>query len=609
MPGICGCCTNVKNVGLANKMITLLAHGENWLEGNYIHHQFGFHGVVDFKSSLKDDFFSSDNKSVAVYGDVYFFKDQKVSKKKAKTILSLYEKYGLNFLKDLNGSFVLSIYDKENLIIANDRLGSKNLFYAVDLNRILYSSEIKAILADKLIIPELNYETIAEFFLFSYPLENKTYFEGIKLLPPASILVSHKDKTDKIQVKKYWNFKFNRKNYKNLNLNSLVKEFNTIMEKAVEIRMVDKDKIGIFLSGGLDSRLIAGFAKRVAERVGKELISFTFGTKGGWQEKIARQVADRLGIENRFYEIPSDSIANYAEEIVYRGDGHIRIRDAHFISLLSKVKSDVSTVLVGFFCSELFGEMLSADVLEVSSKSELIDYLFNRYEVKQTAKHIPEIFSRSTLIKLRKEAKENFIETVNEIPFDSYDEIADYWEIQQRDRRYILPLSNYMSWYLDTRLPYLDNEIVDFAINLPVELRFGKRFIHKALRYIFPDLANIPWEKSGVPPDTMGLPLMLSKIRRFANAQLKTLIEKISFGKVIIRSPDYRAYDYLLRTGSKKYVEDILLRKPNKIFNREYIRKIVEEHMKGKKSHDQIICDVLNISLLADMYMRKENNQ
>ena len=83
------------------------------------------------------------------------------------------------------------------------------------------------------------------------------------------------------------------------------------------------------------------------------------------------------------------------------------------------------------------------------------------------------------------------------------------------------------------------------------------------------------------------------------------MIEKLSLGKLLIRSQDYRAYDYLLRTGSKKYVEDILLQNTSEIFNREYIRKIVEEHMKGKKNHDQIICDVLNINLLIKFIERK----
>ena len=78
-----------------------------------------------------------------------------------------------------------------------------------------------------------------------------------------------------------------------------------------------------------------------------------------------------------FYEINSDSIAKYAKEIVYKGDGHIRIRDAHFYSLLREIKSIVDTVLVGFGCSELFGETIFNDLSTITSKNYLINHIFN----------------------------------------------------------------------------------------------------------------------------------------------------------------------------------------------------------------------------------------
>jgi len=459
---------------LATEMSSRLGHGEDWFRAKCLCHPPGFHGVVDFKSRLESSWALSNGK-----------------------MLSLYEEGGLNFTKHLNGSFVTSIYDedKRKIIVVNDRYGSKNLFYTISKDGLFYSSEIKAILAQPSIKPKLTPEAVAEFFTFSYLLGNKTFFQAIELLPPASIL-SYDCKQGIIQIENYWDFEFHQ-NREPKALEIYLAEFDSVMEKAVEIRMTDKDKMGIFLSGGLDSRLMAGFAKRVADKKGKELVSFTFGTKKGWQEKIARQVADRLGIENEFYEIPADMVANYAEEVVYKGDGQIRVRDAHFISLLSKVRTQVDTVLVGLFCSELFGEHFPQGILGVPSKEELADYLFNRERYEQVAQHIPKMFSTELPIDLEK-VRVNFIDTVMEIPFDSPGEIANYWELRQRDRRYIIPLSNYMSWYLDTRLPYSDNEVVDFALRLPLELRFKKAFIHKALRNIFPNLACIHWEKSGV---------------------------------------------------------------------------------------------------------------
>ena len=601
MPGIFGCCAKEGNSSLAKKMLSLLTHGEDWFEGKFLHHQFGFHGVVDAKPRLENCYASSNDKSAVVYGNIYSYKDQKLSKNKAETVLSLYKKYGLDFLKDINGSFVLSIYDGGKLIIAADKLGSKNLLYTTKSDGILYSSEIKAILADKSIETTLNHEAIAEFFTFSFPLDNKTFFEGIKLLPPASILICHQDK---MLIKRYWDFKFDRRKQKDLT--ALIKEFEEIMEKAVEIRMADKDKIGIFLSGGLDSRLIAGFAKRIADITNKELISFTFGTKGGWQEKIASKVASELGIENRFYEIPSDSISKYAEEVVYKGDGHIRIRDAHFISLLDKVRSECEDVLVGFFCDTIFGTHLSKDILQISSKDKFVGYLFNKYKVKQIAEHIPTIFSKNFPNNLGEKIKENFVNTVMEIPFDSYGNIAHYWDLRQRGRRYILPMSNYIEWYVKAMDPFLDDKVVDFAVNIPLELKFRKKIIHIACESIFPNLSDIPLEDTGAPPHTVGVSRILPIARRFALAKAKSVVERISFGKILFEPKDYRGYEYWLKTGSKKYVYDILLQSSTlystPIFNQKYVDNIVHEHMKGKSNYDQLICDLINFKLINKMF-------
>lgn len=609
MPGIFGILTPTINTipeTLADEMPGRLQHGENWFTAKCLRHQSGFHGVVDFEHRLEDSYASTNDKSLVIYGDVYSCdKYGTLMLSKAEALLYLYENDGPSFISQLNGSFVISILDeqKDELIVANDRLGSKELFYIKDQDGLRYSSEIKALLVEPSIKPKLNSEAVAEFFTFSHLLDSKTLFQGVELLPPASIL-RYDCGTSQLQIETYWDFEFDRDEEPE-NIETYLEEFESLMEKAVGRRMEDKSKIGIFLSGGLDSRLMAGFAKRTADKTNKKLISFTFGTRGGWQEKIAAQVASALQIENRFYEIPSDSIAKYAEEIVYKGDGHIRIRDAHFISLLRKVRSEVDTVLVGLFCSELFGEELFETILGVSTKDELIDYLFNFYRIKQIAEHIPGLFATTFGTDLEKRARANFTNILEVISLRSYSEMADYYELRQRDRRYIIPISNYMSWYLDTRLPYLDNEVVDFAVNLPVELRFGKGLIHKASRHIFANIAHIPWEKSGVAPDTTGLPLMLSQTGRAANRRLRKIVERISFGRSLFRPEDYRAYDYLLRTGSRKYIEDVLLRESNQnIFDQGYVRKIVEEHMNGRRNHDQVICDLINMYLLGNIFLR-----
>ena len=605
MPGISGYYRKT-DCELANEMLSLLTHGEKWFDGKPINHPHGFHGIVDFKSRLENDYASLNGKSVVVYGDIYSFKGQKLSKNMVEAVLSLYEKHGLNFLEYLNGSFVLSIYDDGSLVIANDRLGSKNMFYTKNSDGILYSSEAKAILAEKSIKLELNPEAIYEFFTFSFPLGNKTFFEGMELLSPASVLICQQNR---IQVKKYWNFKFERKN-RGKDVSDLFIDFDTIMEKAVEMRISDKEKIGIFLSGGVDSRLIAGFAKRIADRKNKELITFTFGTKDGWQEKIAGQVASELGIENRFYEIPADMIANYAKEVIYKGDGHMRIRDAHFISSLDKVSSEVDSVLAGYHCDTIFGTHLNEDILDIHCKDELEEYIFDRYEVKPVAQHLPEIFSEDFRDGYDGDVKENLVNTIMEVPFDSYGDIAHYWDIQQRGRRYMLFIPNYIRWYLGIMDPFLDNKVVEFAINLPLELKYNKKFVYMACKSLFPDLTDIPLESTGSPLSATGLSIVVRRGCRFALAKTKGGVERITSGKILFKPKEYRGYEYWLRTGSRTYVEDVLLgsfKDSTSIFDQKYVENVVHKHMKGKNNHDQLICDLINFKLIDDMFLTRCN--
>jgi len=617
MPGIFGCisrCGSRLPRGLGEDMEKSMKH-ESFYHGKTFYGGSSLLGVVDLQTVFENDRLMEelDGNVCVVIGKVYDRRE--LGYTTANIFLSLYKSENpdsiLASLRQLNGSFAFVIYDEDKgkMIIGSDRYGSKNVFYTINSDRLVFSSEIKSILKDPSIHPKLNVDAVGEFFTFSYLLGNKTFFEGINLLPPASILLYDSD-GDKVQIGQYWDFEFYQRRRPRESLDYYLKRFDELMERAVERRMRDKDKIGVFLSGGLDSRLIAGFAKKIADRTGKELVSFTFGTKGGWQEKIARQVTDKLVIDNRFYEIPSDFIARYADEIIYKGDGHIRIRDAHFTSLLRKVRLEVDTVLVGGFCGTLFGAHLHKEILRISNKGELIGYLLSRHTIKQIAEHVPEMFSQKFRYDLERKVKRNYVEIVRSIPFHSYGEISHYWDLRQRCRRYLLPLSSYINWYLDCRDPYLDNEVVEFAINLPLELKTEKKFIHKASKRLFPSLAEIPWENTGVPPDTKRPLVLLSKLRRRAVSEMKRFIERISRGNILFQNLDYRGYSYWLRTGSRKYVERSLLEKADQgIFNQEYVRKILDDHMSCRKDHNQLICDLLNMKLLVDKFWGKEKTR
>ena len=347
MPGLFGFFGKTLNNRLSEEMGSLLTHNKSWFDFNIHNHHSGFHGLADFKNKLVNNIGKSDDRSIVLYGNLFNYKGKEIINKQADFFLELYEKYqNFEFVNYLNGSFIISIYDNGRIFIINDRIGSKNLFYSLKSQNLIFSSEIKGIIAERSIIPTLNKVAISEFFTFSFLLGNKTFHKNIELLSPGTILIFD---GHKLKLKRYYFLPIKRNIQESYNLTSLLKEFSLIFEKAIKIRIKNKKKIGIFLSGGLDSRLIAGFANKISKEKSTELISFTFGTKNGRQEKIATKIASKLKIPNFFFEIPSDSIAKYAEEVVYKGDGLIGIRDAHFIAVMKEIKAEVDTILLGFF--------------------------------------------------------------------------------------------------------------------------------------------------------------------------------------------------------------------------------------------------------------------
>ena len=530
MPGIFALIDENKKASIfAEEVSKRLSHNAEWFDVKIFEIQNGFQGVVDFRSNLQHNYITSaDNEiQVVVFGEIYLMHSLEInnppSNNSARIVLSLYERHSIELFKYLNGSFCISIYDNRSkqLIIANDRFGSKPLYYDTRSKGLTISSEIKGVLVPS---SSLEYEknSIVEFFTFSHPLGNKTFFKGIELLPPANILI-YDYITNNTHSSSYWTFECND-NASSLtcesdSLETLVQRFSSLMINSIEQRIGDKQHIGIFLSGGIDSRIIAGYAKEIADRTNKHLYSFTFGTKNCIQKRTAYKIAKELNIEQNFYEIPSDTIAKYAQEVVYKGDGHLRIRDAHFIALLEAIQSKVDIVLAGWTADQIFGRHLKKKLFSIKSKAELVEYMFNMLKINPVFDNLSQILVNTFISDFELIAKESFKASVDGIPYEAFHKIIHYWDRHQSTRRYAVPFSNYVNWYVPCVKPFIDNDIADFAFNLPLDLLIDKTFLRKVLKIRFPKLNDITLEH-GVSPTASRLEKFLYLLYRYIRRRL-----------------------------------------------------------------------------------------
>lgn len=180
------------------------------------------------------------------------------TKSDTEVIIRLYEEYGENCLQYLNGMFAFVIWDKRKneLFAARDRVGVKPLYYYFDGHRFVCASEIKAIIEDRSIRREPDYEAIMEYLSFMYTTNDKTFFKGIKKLMPGYYL---KATGGKINIRQYWDLQYN---YADKTEKQFTEELTSLLEDAVRIHLRSDVPLGCHLSGGLDSSTVACLAAR-----------------------------------------------------------------------------------------------------------------------------------------------------------------------------------------------------------------------------------------------------------------------------------------------------------------------------------------------------------
>lgn len=226
--------------------------------------------ILDLTENGNQPMFSDDRQVALVFnGEVYNFKDlckkflpsEKFdSRTDTEVILKLYLKLGLDFIKELDGDFAIAILDqkKGKLFLVRDRVGVKPLYYYHHGSKFIFSSEIKGILAAG-VKPELNEQEILNYFVFKYSSQNKTLFKNIVRLAPAHYLEFDLAQNN-FSLNRYWSLKHND-DYSKLSYHLAQECLEDLLSKSVQQRLISDVPIGNFLSGGLDSSIIASYLR------------------------------------------------------------------------------------------------------------------------------------------------------------------------------------------------------------------------------------------------------------------------------------------------------------------------------------------------------------
>jgi asparagine synthase (glutamine-hydrolysing) len=524
--------------------------------------------------------------------------------------LHAYEQYGKEFVQRLNGSFLLLIGDVKNqkVLLFTDRFGTRPLYYFKKENTVVFASEVKAILEDESFKRIIDEEAFAHYFVLGKVIGDKTFFKGIKALPPASILEIGKDE---ISIHKYWKFAYCCEEVPKNAEKIIIKELVNALKKSVAKCLKDSHRYAFALSGGLDSRVVLS---AVPKKQRNNVIAFTIGDHGCDEIKVANIVARNLKVRHEKIEYDPSILPAYFEEVVYLTDGmdDISVSDVPFAYNRIREFADVS---IEGFAMDLFlgGSFLDSQIFAIRNDSEFLNWLNSKMTLF-TEDLLSKILNPQWYQKVKGKAIKALFREIQDLQ-GTYADKADQFFMENHVGRFTILGSVLSRNYLEENFPTLDNEFIDIILKIPPQLRFRHKIYTKFLRQLAPRMAVIPYQATMVPPVT---PLIFWKAGRqliSLTRKTKKKIWKITKGHVLFRDKHgYLHVDEYIRTNAqwKNAIHRLLLNEKSEIYKNGFfringVRRLIEEHESGRADHAQRITHILTFELFLRKFLKTNN--
>jgi len=451
-----------------------------------------------------------------------------------ETVIHLFEEYGQDCVQHLRGMFAFAIWNRnaKTLFIARDRLGIKPLYYKLTPERLLFGSEIKAVLAHGSIRPEFNRAALPEYLAFGYLSGEESFYNGIlKLLPGRTMTIGPEGTAE---IRQYWDLDASRA-HESRDESYYVQSYRELLEGAVQSHLMSDVPLGVFLSGGVDSSAVAALMTKL-RREPVETFSVGYAEQTYSELSFAQTVSDH--IRSRHHEVlvseqdffgalphliwhedepivwPSSVslyfVARLARErvtVVLTGEGADETLAGYtrYAFTLKNAAMDRAyrSVVPSFVRRGLRNTLATSSVLGATLRRKLDHTFLARDGNSWASFYFDNFFSAFG------EAEQNELltsEFVREAaPSTAYKHAVDYWnhsagEMLQRllytdIKTYLVELlmkqdNMSMAASIESRVPFLDHVLVEFATRIPREVQIqglaGKRILKKAVEDLLP---------------------------------------------------------------------------------------------------------------------------
>lgn len=573
--------------------------------------------ILDLSTAGQQPMATENGSHVLVYnGEVYNYAELRVqlqalghrfhSRTDSEVVLHALVEWGADALSRFNGMFAFALYDRDarEVVLARDRYGIKPLYYAERDGTHMFASEIKSFLAHPSFKVELDTEALVEYFTFQNFLTDRTLFAGVRLLPPGSLLRIPVQERRRPEPVRYWDFSFAEPDDPAAP-QEYVEELDRLFTQAVSRQLVSDVPIGAYLSGGMDTGAITAVAAQQLAELRTFTVGFDLTSASGLEVAFdERASAERLSYlcRTEHYEmvLKAGDMERVLPSLMWQleeprvGQSYPNFFAAKLAGSLGKV------VLSGAGGDELFGGYPWRYYRAVVNDSfdHYADNYFAFWQRLVPPDAVPRLFapldSSARAVDTRDIFRDVFASHAAELTRpEDYINHSLYFEAKTFLHGLLVVEDKLsMAHSLETRLPFLDNDLVDFATTVPVRLKLGS--LDEVVRLN----ENQPGPKARNYWRDVGAGKMI--LRQAMGRHVPG--ETTSKAKQGFSGPDASWF----RGESIEYVRRRLLRQGARLYeflDRDTVRGLIDDHLEGRENRRLLIWSLLCFEQWCELFL------
>ena len=485
------------SVAALQRMTDCVAHRGPDGEGHYAFGPMGLGhrrlAIIDLSEAAHEPMANEDGSVVLIFnGEIFNFQELRLelqalghrfqSQTDAEVVVHGYEVWGDDVLRHLNGMFGLALFDrpKRRLLLARDKYGIKPIYWAFTAGKLLFGSEIKSLLAHGDLPRDISYPALNEYFSFQNIFSDLTLFDGVRLLPPASTLTIEATPGAQPAIRRWWDYPFGQEPLR-LSEEEAAEELHRLFVQAVVRQTISDVPVGSYLSGGMDSGSITAIAGRHLPRLrtftGGFDMSSASGLELGFDERrAAEMLAARFRTEHYEVVLHAGDMEEVLPELIWHLED-LRVGQSYPNYYVARLAGKfVKVVLSGAGGDELFGGYPWRYYRGIAA-TDREDYFQRYYGFWQrlvSDDDKPRLFNDDVQRRIGSLSSFDVFRDVfagYRGPIESRDDYVNaslYFELKTFLHGLLVVEDKLsMAHSLETRVPFLDDDLVDFAVRLP----------------------------------------------------------------------------------------------------------------------------------------------